>query len=352
MVSLARLAKQSGGEFNAAKTGAEATRDLIKAADALSGKVFNLIDADSADALAAGGSKTITFYQSKKVYDGDTHITLYVDPADVDKVSVSYGATAGMSSQATFNSANAEGLTVDRANGRLNLVVPNNVTTDGGFRQLQVTVNATTAMSDGFDVEVSGEAATATNPISLGVSAVGGEKTAATNPVLLARFGGNQPIRGGQVKVTVQRASDGVTVLSDVVMLDDGVGADERANDGVYTLSLQGKLPAGDYVAHVEALTIPGTSAFNPNQIRADANAPARPETVIQDDIQRQSEVEFSLEDGAKGVNASGSTTNAGNGNSGGGGCTALPGQTDVSLIGLVLGAAGWSAWRRRKQAR
>lgn len=352
-VSLATAAKQSGGEFSAAKNSAEATRDLIKADNALNGKVLNLIDAESSDALPANGTKVVTFFQSKKDYDGDTHITLYVDPSDVDKVGVTYGQKGGSTSTVTYNSA-IEGIIVDKANGRMDILVQNFVTTDGGFKELEVTVKATnTPMSDGFDIEVAGDAATATNAISLGATVVGGEKAAATAPVITARFGGNKPIRGGELKVTVQRVSDGAAVLTDVAMLDDGVGADERANDGVYTLSLKDKLPSGDYMAVVQASTVPGISAFNPNQIRANANAPARAETPIADEIQRLAEVEFSLEAGAKGVTAS-ATAPAANGSDSdsGGGCTALPGQADASLLALVLGAAGLSAWRRRQRQR
>jgi hypothetical protein len=167
--------------------------------------------------------------------------------------------------------------------------------------------------------------------------------------VITARFGGRQPIRGGQIKVNVVRASDGVPVLQDVAMLDDGAGADERANDGIYTLSLAGRLVAGDYVAVVEASTVPGTSTFNPNQIQAFGGAGQAAETTIADEIQRLAELDFTVEAGALGVVPGTTGTNAPD-TSSGGGCTAMPGQRDASLPLLVMGVAGWLAYRRRKQ--
>ena len=244
--------------------------------------------------------------------------------------------------------------TVDRDNGIATYRMTNTTTSGTVVEYTMGAVATGGATTDGIDMEVASDASTATNPISLGAAVVGGATDSSTSPVITARFGGRQPIKGGELKATIVRASDGTVVLEGLAMADNGTGADERANDGVYTLSLDGRLPAGDYAAVIEASTVPGTSSFNSNQIRQPApnggGLPTRAEETVNDEIQRLADVEFTLQEGAKGVVAS--TTPTTTASSGGGGCTALPGQSDGSLLALVLGAAGWTAWRRRQQSR
>lgn len=339
-VPLADAAKASGGDYNAAKSGSEALRDLSKAANAIQGKVLDLIDAETADALAANGSKKFDFYKSAAQYDGNVVLTFYFDPADASKLSF----LVGKKGSTLVNPAGTEGFVRDDANGTVSITLGNALTA-GSFEEWEAEVRSTSAMTDGMVFEVSSDASTATNPISLGMNLMGGSAAATTNPVITARFGGRLPIRGGDLKVNVLRTSDGAAVLQDVTMVDDGTGADERANDGVYSVSLANLLPAGDYVATVLASTTPGTSKFNPNQIQAFGGSSAAAEITIADEIQRLAELDFTLAPGARGVKADATGTAS----SGGGGCTAVPGQADTTLPALVLGAAVWVAWRRRK---
>lgn len=346
-VPLADVAKSSGGDYNTAKTGAEALRDLNKAAKAIQGKVLNLIDADSAEALTASGlSKKFTFYKSAQQYDGNLVLTWYFDPADASKLTFFFGKKNTTLGNVTAGT----GYTRDDANGTVSVVVPNSLAS-GAFEEWEAEVRASGATSEGVEFEVASDASTAANPISLGVNLVGGTKTATVNPVMTARFGGRLPIRGGDVKVNVFRVTDGTLVLQGLTMADDGVGVDERANDGIYTISLADKLPAGEYVASIDASTVPNTSKFNPNQIQAFGTTGNAPEVGIADEIQRLAELDFAFESGAKGVKAdavssSGSTSSK----SGRGGCTVAPGQGDSSLLLLVLSAAAWRTWLRRRK--
>jgi hypothetical protein len=344
-VPLTEVAKTSGGDYNTAKTGAEALKDMSKAASAIEGKVFNLIDMDSADALAANGSKKFDFFKSAQDYDGNLVLTFRVDATDASKLTFFVGKKGIPLTDATVLSG--ANVVRDNANGTITITLVNGLTT-GNFEEWEVEVRSNAAMTEGIEFDVAGDASSASNPISLSANLVGGSASSITNPVITARFGGRLPIRGGTVTVDVTKTTDGTSALQGVAMVDDGTGADERANDGVYTVSLADKLPAGDYVARVVALTVPGTSKFNPNQIQAFGGQGAAAETTIADEIQRLAEVEFTLASGAKGVQAGASTST--NTDSGGGGCTALPGQTDPTLPGLVLGAATWAAWRRRQR--
>jgi hypothetical protein len=342
---LAELAKASGGDYNSAKTGAEALRDMSQAAKAIAGQVRNLIDAETSEALAANATHQFTFYKSAVEFDGKLVLTWYFDPADASKLTFFVGKKGTtLSNVSTYG----EGYSRDDVNGTVSVVV-DNALLSGNYEEWTAEARASAATSEGLAIEVASDAATASNPISLGVSVQGGSQASSSNPVITARFGGRQPIRGGQIKVNVVRASDGVPVLQDVAMLDDGAGADERANDGIYTLSLAGRLVAGDYVAVVEASTVPGTSTFNPNQIQAFGGAGQAAETTIADEIQRLAELDFTVEAGALGVVPGTTGTNAPD-TSSGGGCTAMPGQRDASLPLLVMGVAGWLAYRRRKQ--
>lgn len=351
-VPLATLAPKTGGDFNTAKNAQEATREMAKAAAAQAGEVLNLIDADSHPALGAGGLAITTFILSPKEYDGEKVVLKwYFDPEDANKLTFSVRNKNG--AFVTLTSQN--GLTLDTQNGEATYVMTNDLAPAATrspmeFAELVMRAQASSTTVDGLDMEVYSDASTAENPISLGASVVGGASDSLTAPVITARFGGRTPIKGGDVKVSIVRTSDGTTVLEGLSMQDNGAGADERANDGVYTLSLDGRLPAGDYAAVIVALTIPETSQFSSNVIRANGSLPARADVTIEDEIQRLADVEFTLLEGAKGVVAAAVPATTQPASGGGGGCTALPGQTDASLLALVLGAAGFAAWRRRKQ--
>ena len=345
-VPLATLAQQTGGDFNTAKNAQEATREMAKAAAAQAGEVLNLIDADSHPALGAGSLAVTTFFLSPAQYDGEKVVLKwYFDPADASKLVFRLrGKSGGFVALTTQN-----GLVIDADNGMATYTLTNETDASTPVEYV-MRAEATAAMVDGIDMEVYSDASTATNPISLGASVVGGATDSLTAPVITARFGGRTPIKGGEVTVSIVRASDGTTVLEGLSMQDNGAGADERANDGVYTLSLDGRLPAGDYAAVIVASTTPGTSSFSSNVIRANGGLPTRADEIIEDEIQRLADVEFTLLEGAKGVVAAAAPAAAQESSGGGGGCTALPGQTDASLLALVLGAAGFAAWRRRKQ--
>lgn len=337
--SLSEVAEASGGEYNSAKTGAEAYRELRRSANTTQGKVFNLIDVDASEALTTSNlSKKFVFYKSAQQYDGNLVITWFYDPADASKLSFFFGRKNTTLSNATTGT----GYTRDDANGTVSVIVPNSLAS-GAFEEWEAEARATSATTEGVDFEVASDASTASNPISLGVNLVGGDNSSLSAPVITARFGGRLPIRAGEVKVNVYRASDASLVLQDITMTDDGTGADERANDGIYTIGLTDQLPAGDFVAVIEASTVPSTSRFNPNQIQSFGNNASSQEVVIDDEIQRLAELEFTLD-----ADASGVTPDTGGG--GGGGCTVSQGQNDTSLILLVLSAALWQLWLLRRK--
>jgi hypothetical protein len=141
-------------------------------------------------------------------------------------------------------------------------------------------------------------------------------------------------------------------VLSGVTLKDDGLGADARANDGNYAVDLANKLPAGEYVAVVTAVTVAGT-LFQPNQVFLPG--PAVLTTIpVGSGLVRLEQVEFTLEAGSTGVAAVATTptpapTATGNqAAADSGGCTVVPGQNDMGLVVLLLAALTGLALRRK----
>ncbi len=133
-------------------------------------------------------------------------------------------------------------------------------------------------------------------------------------------------------------------MLSDLLLADDGLGVDARANDGRYALSLSGRLEAGDYTIAVHAVTT-AESVFQPNQVFArGAEVPPVP---VGAGLTRVDEFDTTLQVGALGVKAASAGTSTVVGDIGGGGCTSIDGQRDAGLL-LLLGAALLGLWLRR----
>jgi hypothetical protein len=292
--SLATLARDSGGTHSTAKSVGEAIKDGDKALKEAMGDSEALIASDlSDDVLAAGATHEVRFKVGPVALDGTVMVNWYFDKADQAKLRFSC---------------------VSAVNGQTVLpVIQTNAGSDEG--QATCTIGAGRAVGDWIArVGVANGAGTASSvetevvatpaggiPVELGAGVAGGLKSDNRRPHLTVKLAGAFPVIRAKVLVDVFNATDG-TLLKQFTLTeanDAGTGGDGRASDGIYTLDLGGQLPAGTYVALVDAATTTD-SMFNPVQIFAAGTSLQA--TSVGGEIARQTEVEFTLEAGATGV--------------------------------------------------
>ncbi len=101
--------------------------------------------------------------------------------------------------------------------------------------------------------------------------------------VIQAQLNFGLPVLGAEVIAYVQRIDDqgGESLIRTIrlPMLDDGQGADIRADDGTYSLTVplgQDQANGAEYRVFIEALTTPN-SRYLPLESIPDPNAPAKP---------------------------------------------------------------------------
>jgi hypothetical protein len=171
----------------------------------------------------------------------------------------------------------------------------------------------------------------------------GGTMESNRAPVLMAKLAGSTPIINANIEIQIFDAdSDSDTPVFQTTLNkshDAGNNRDNRANDGVYSLDLTDRLPAGSYVVIAEAST-DAESRFNPNGV-INAQGISAAASPINDPIQRMALGEFELEAGATGLKTTAVTST-----SKGGGCT-IGGGSDAGLLAL-LSVAMFGLRRRR----
>ncbi|WP_345064148.1 vWA domain-containing protein [Acidovorax lacteus] len=341
-VNLAQVAQQTGGAYNVARNGAEAAKDAARALNEVHSNPFAFVRVDGTTALPAGGRFSSQFRVASSAIDGPVEAEAFFDPQDAGKLSFSLVAPDGR----VFTPGNAPAgveFETEPGEGLFTVRIGTGVAARAGTWTIQV--SSASAMVDGLGIDVATE-----SRMALNATALGGSVGAATAPVLRATLGADKRIKGARVVATVYD-EDGNTVLDNAVLRDDGVAPDVRAGDGEYTLSLDGKLKAGEYYAYVRSVT-------DSNARVAPLGAlikGARQEEVPVEAFEREVEVAFSLEAGAPGVvtdSAPAPTptpTPTPPSDGGGGGCTVNPDGRDASLALLLgLGLLGWALRRRR----
>lgn len=331
---LADLARMSGGMHNTATTGAEAAKDATKAMnDAHSEAASTIAVAESAP-LAAGARFSTSFRVASGATDSDVAAEVYFDPADAAKLGFVLRAPDG--ALYTVNSQ-ADGIDfdLDPTEGVLSVTIGADLPGRTGKWELIATASA--ALTDGLAFEA----------VSLGRLALTGEFTGGamgdtTPPVLTAVLGGVKRVRNAVVMATVFK-EDGTVVLNKVAMRDDGVAPDARANDGIYTLSLDGKLEPGSYGATITAVN-DGTARIA--SLGALIKGVRDEETPIEA-FERFEEVGFAVDKGALGVRPDPAAPVSELGDNVG--CTTSANGRDASLLSL-LAMAVLGLWLRRRR--
>ena len=330
-ISLDALASATGGAAFVARDAEHAIKSILRAERKASGEVFSLLATTGWDSLNAGTQST-----PLTVTRHDTVISAHwnFDPADKARLSFRLVTPAG-----TFSTLSAASNLDD---GYALIEVDNSGGAHVGSARAETLASTAVANAVGLDVQTE-------TLVEMSADFEGGTLNDNREPVIRVQFTGQAPVAKARVTATVWRSSDGVAVLSDLVLSDDGQGVDSRADDGHYAISLKGRLPAGDYTVSVRAETT-ADSVFQPNQVFAIGSVvPVRP---VGAGLLRVDEIDVTLEEGASGVIATGSGSGSGSGSSsggGGGGCTVVDGQRDLGLGLLLIGALAGLGLRRRR---
>lgn len=343
-ISLTQLAHQTGGSYNASKTGAEAAKEVIRASKEAHSETYGILKVDQADKLAANGQFSSKFSIASGSTDGEVTAEVTFGPADSAKLQWRLMAPNGTAYTPTTL---PDGITFENytEEGVVSFSISADLASRVGEWTVQATANAATL--EGIGVEVSSNART-----TLSAELIGGTAGAATRPILQAVLGGEQRIKGAVVTANVY-ATDGSLALANVVLRDDGVSPDTRAGDGQYAADLSGKLAAGEYTVVLSAQTNSDSRTASLGSLVKGTRA----EELPVETLTRMTEASFTLEAGATGVSAESDTSTStasgsSSSSSGGGGCTVNPDGRDAGLLVLLLSALAGLGLRRRATVR
>lgn len=324
---LLKLAKDSGGDSYSIRNAQQAAKAMKQQSRIDDGHRISLLGMDDFEPGKANGRDALAAKVSP--YDKTIIAEWYFDPADKGLVRFSLQPPLGAAITVLHKDSD-----LDAGYARIE-----SSNADGSLTgEWKAEVHYTGKMSDTVEATISAD-----SEVELIASMSGGERSEQRPPFLRVLFSGNSPITHANVVADVFRAEDGEQVLSDILLKDDGSGADARENDGSYTVDLSGKLPAGDYVIIVRAESTEH-SMFEPNQRFARGSAVAA--TPVGAGLERVDFLSISLESGAPGIlpPASASASSAS------GGCTVAHNQNDAGLLILLfIAGLGLSLrrWRR-----
>lgn len=315
--NLQTLATASGGSNNTVKSANEAIKEGNAALMDAMGASEALMTADlSEDPFTANEPLSTTFTVNNAV-DGNVVVRWYYNKADDSKLSF----TCADGSEVTRSDLSDE-----------ERLATCTIKTDGS-KTVSVQTNAN---AGAVEVEVVSTPQGAAVELSAMID--GGTVASGRPPVLMAKLAGSTPITSATIKVLIFNAdSESETPAIPEITLnaqnDNGTNGDNRANDGIYTLNLAGRLPAGNYFVLAEATTDGNSRFSSQGVINASGTTPGT--KLVGTPIQRQSEGEFTLDSGAPGVSTTARASN------GGGGCTVGNGSDGGLLVLLSLAVLG-----------
>lgn len=326
--NLQTLASASGGSNNTVKSANEAIKEGDSALKEAAGESEALMAADLSDDPFVASAPLTTEFDVNTAVDGNVEVRWYFTTADTGKLTFNCAGSAVTTSSLSDEESMAS-CTI----------------TSSGAKTVTAT---TTGNANAVEVEVVSKPAGAAVELSAMID--GGTLETNRPPVLMAKLAGSTPITGAIIKVLIFDAdsTSDQPVIPEITLNashDAGNNGDNRANDGIYTLNLAGRLAAGNYVVIAEATTDANSKFSSQGVINAGPQVVNGVKIVpgtkeVGDPIQRLSEGEFTLDAGAPGL----ATTKKG------GGCT-VGGGTDAGLLAL-LSLAGLGLMRRRFTAK
>jgi hypothetical protein len=333
--NLEMVAKISGGAFNSARSGAEAAKEASREL-ATAEQNLVLIDNDGTEPLEAGQKLTSTFRVGKTSVDGLIIVSWYFDPTDAAKLSFTLRSPSGTVYTSSFTGGTTFELAAE--DGYAEFQIPTQLAGREGVWTAEVTANSST--TDYIEFESLSES---TSVIEVDFQ----QANLQIGSKLIAAFSGNgYPISAANVIADIFNTENGEHVLKALILKDDGLGADDRANDGIYSIALSGLIPAGNYTASVVAETT-SLSVFSSNVMFARGAPPTSEATGL---LTRVDVSEFQVTDSDANFKPPISNTNNQAKSGQGGGCSSISSGNDASLILLALIATLGYFLRMRRQ--
>ncbi len=259
-VTLAQLSHASGGHFTDAHKAAALSAGAVKAQAASGGSLEATLAVDQVDTLAAGAKFELKTPVLAKTDGKLTFNAYWGDDADSSKIR--YELTAPDGSKYT------------PANPLVNQTL-------GPNGQIKYVMDADSANAS-FDVAsaFAGKNGTWTSTVTA-IAAIGSsieqdsiaestlraevdvQRDGTPNPTLIVKVASNRAVVGAVATAYIY-AADGKLKLTKP-LLDDGVGGDARAGDGVYSAALGSLLAAGQYDVVVVATQGPNGAVLSTN---------------------------------------------------------------------------------------
>lgn len=251
--SLFDLANGTFGNFKEATKAGDLTRSAGKMANDAEGDSVQPVNEAESQPLAKGGTHVVTSTIASGGLDGQATFSAFWDEEDEGKLTLSLRTPGGTVITPTSLPTGVV-YTANADEGEASYTIPANFAGLAGV--WTSTLTASEATTEAVYQEV-----TVNSAMSAIVDVEGG--TNADNKPIRAtvKVSGPVAIGGATVKANIVNVTTGATVVSALVLKDDGVAPDLKANDGRYTASLT-DLPNGEYEMVVSASAIDGQSVY------------------------------------------------------------------------------------------
>jgi hypothetical protein len=242
--SMYDAAKGTAGNFKEASKLADLPKVAGKAANAAEGDEIQVVNESGVDKLTSATPHTMSSVLTAGI-DKQAMFSVFVENEDTNKVN--FTLTAPNGTVITPQSL-PTGVTysADVEEGSFTYTVNASYT---GFSGTWKSTAATSAAT-GTQGAVA-QAVEVASPLGAGWDVAGGT-LADTQPMsMMVEVSGPVAVAGASVKADILSMATGAAVRSNVALLDDGKGADLKAGDGTYSVSLA-DLPVGEYEIHVK----------------------------------------------------------------------------------------------------
>lgn len=259
-VTLAQLSHASGGHFTDAHKAAALSAGAVKAQAASGGSLEATLSVDQVETLAAGAKFDLKTPVLAKT-DGKLIFNAYWgDDADSSKVRFELTAPDGTKYapanplvNQTLGAAGQIKYVMDADSANAHFDVASAFTGKNGI--WTSTVTATAAVSKSIEQDVIAESTLRAE--------VDVQRDGTPDPTLIVKVASNRAVVGAVATAYIY-AADGKLKLTKP-LLDDGVGGDARAGDGVYSASLNSQLAAGQYDVVVVVTQGPNGAVLSTN---------------------------------------------------------------------------------------
>ncbi len=251
--SLFDLSSGTYGNFKEASKAGDLTRSAGKIANEAEGDNVESVNTGTSDTLAKGATHVVTSTIASGGLDGQTTFTAFWGEEDEGKLTLTLKTPSGTVITPTSLPAGVT-YTANEGEGEASYTIPANFAGLAGTWTSTVTANAAT--SDAVYQEV------ATNSqMSAIVDVQGGTNDDTSSIRATVKVSGPVAIGNATVLADVYSITTGAAVKSGLVLKDDGVAPDIKANDGRYSISLA-DLPNGEYDIVVTASAATGQSVY------------------------------------------------------------------------------------------